>query len=141
MLRVTASLLCLVALAACARDEQPQVTDIRRIEHTTPVAPTIVTKVVRAQTLICPSDDSLKDAAIEASKATYRNSATSGSKACACPDDHYSRLGVAMPCDGMTAIKPATWVMCSRDQVPPDLIAAMRAKFESCAPQKSALIR
>jgi hypothetical protein len=135
MLRVMASILCILALAGCVRNEPPQIKDFRQVEHVAPKSPAVITRVVRVETPACPSDDYLKDVAIEVSKATYRNSTASGSKACACPDDHYLRLGVALPCNGVSAIKPATWVMCSRDQVPPDLISTMRAKFENCSQQ------
>jgi len=89
--------------------------------------PRAVLPVERVHT-ICPTDDQLRDTAIEVSKATYRN-APRGSRTCACPDDKYERNGQQVPCDSPGAIQPATWVMCKRTDVPATLIARMKAKL------------
>jgi hypothetical protein len=123
-------------LADCARDEPP----VRSVAAAAagPLIRTttrMVTKEVRLEVPMCPTDDHIRDTAIEASKVTCRSSTTAGTKACACPEDHYERLGVSMPCSGLSAIKPATWVMCSREQVPAALVVLMRAKFPACSKQ------
>ena len=117
-----------IGLAACARDEASSVKS--GIQATRTVT-RVKTKEVRVEVPICPSDDQLRDAAIEVSIATYRN-APNGSRTCACPSDTYTRLGLPMPCAGNTAIKPAEWVMCTREQVPDSVVASMRAKFPGC---------
>ena len=78
--------------------------------------------------IVCPTDDQLKDTAIEVSKATYRN-APGGSRTCACPNDTFERNGQQVPCASPGAIRPATWVMCQRTDVPVSLLAKMKAKL------------
>jgi hypothetical protein len=85
-------------------------------------------RVVERVRTLCPTDDQLRDIAIEVSKATYRN-APGSSRECACPDDSYERNGKAVSCSAPGAIRPASWVMCRRSDVPAILVAEMKAKL------------
>src|SRR5262245_36993331 len=98
-----------IATAGCARDEPPQ-QPIDRVRS------------------VCPTDDHLRDMAIQVSTATYRN-APGSSRACPCPEDTFERNGQRVSCSGPGAIKPASWVMCQRSDVPASLLAQMKAKL------------
>src|SRR5262245_39983489 len=86
-------------------------------------------RIARRVNVLCPTDDQLKDMAIEASKATYRQ-APGRSRTCACPEDIYVRSGEQVSCSAPGAIRPATWVMCRRRDVPSSLLATMKAKLQ-----------
>jgi hypothetical protein len=110
MLRV---LVCVVLLqSGCAFDPLP------RTITRTPVKERVVDRA-------CPTDDQIKDAAVVASQDTYRKSpGVIGS--CPCPDFTAS--------DGSRCGRRAAkgWVYCSRDDVPPTIVQAMKAKLASC---------
>ena len=116
--------------------ERSPVASLRKLRDTAdPVAMVparTVTKRVEVRTPICPTDDQLRDVAIAASRATYQH-APGGARSCACPTDTYVNRGATLPCNGPGAIKPSSWAMCSREQVPPTLVDEMRAKIAACA--------
>lgn len=104
----------LVLLAGCV-SPQPEAVEPRTLVQ-------VVTK--------CPSEDQLRDAAVAASRATYRR-APGGSRTCPCSydtyvDGHGKERWCGDPAGG--AVKPASWVMCQRSDVPAEVVKAMRNK-------------
>jgi len=85
------------------------------------------TRTVVKQVRACPSDDAVREAAVKASIATYRQrqvATNRGSGACACPGDRYENSGRVVEC--ATFPGPGLGVMCTRADVPATLVAAMR---------------
>lgn len=113
-------------VGGCVSSEAPEMAAVRTVTRT------VVKKVpVATPAVACPTNDQLRDAAIEVSKTTYRN-ALGGSRTCACPDDTYEHMGVRRSCSAPGAVKPSDWAMCSRDQVPQAVVDRMKAKLPPC---------
>lgn len=111
-MRIVAAIIALALSACTAAPERVTVTKTRT-----------VVKEVRA----CPSDDAVREAAVKASIATYRQrqvATNRGSGACACPGDSYENSGRVVECTAFPG--PGLGVMCARADVPASLVAEMK---------------
>lgn len=105
-------------IAGCAVD-----TKVGQQANVRTVTKTVVKKLLLPS---CPTDDQLRDAAIEVSIATYRK-APGSSRSCACPGDRYIRQDIERDCTSF-----GTFVMCNREQVPGALLNAMKDRIPAC---------
>ena len=98
-----------------------------------------VTRTVVNKVGVCPTDDQLRDAAIEVSKVDYQNRPTGGSKTGACAGDSYVNGGRTVLCGSPEAgaIGVAKGVMYSRNDVPPALVVEMKSKIAACTLTKT----
>jgi hypothetical protein len=113
MLRV---IVCVALLASgCVFD--PATTTIMRAR--------VVKETVK---IACSTEDQIKDVAVEASRATYLKHVGN----CPCRYDTYERGGTKRECGELSAEAQAKWVMCRREQVPPDLVTKLKAQMPEC---------